>query len=536
VTADRPALGMGAAAPVGEGGGVRVAILRPPLLVPTWSDAGPLTPPIGPAYLAASLRRAGHDARIVDGIGEDPFQVTPLFGGSFLALGLRSEEIVERIPAGTDLLGVSCMFSQDWPEIRRLIRLARRRLPGVVIVAGGEHVSAAPDFTLESTPEVDLCVVGEGDETLVEIAEAMAGGRSLAGLPGTIARAKDGSLLRTPPRARIRDVDALPWPAWDLVPIENYLANGLGYGVDRGRSMPILATRGCPYRCTFCSNPAMWTTRWYARRPERVLEEIEAYRARYDATNFDFYDLTAIVKRRWILRFAQELIRRELDVTWQLPSGTRSEAIDDEVCHLLRASGCRNVSYAPESGSVAVLERIEKKVQLGRLEASVRSAVRAGLNVKLNIIMGFPDETRGELHETLRFLARMALAGVHDTSISLFCPYPGSALYERLRASGHIPELSDEYFLGLAAYKDFANATSYSDELDARSIGRYRVLGLLSFYGIQFLLRPWRTLVLLRNLLRHRQDSRLDKSLQDLGFRLGYRRRAPTAARAVNAP
>jgi hypothetical protein len=92
-----------------------VTLLRPPLLV-VWSDSGPLTPPIRPAYLAASLRRAGHRARIVDGLGENPFQVTPLFGGKVIGIGLRSEEIVERIEPDTELVGVTCMFSQDWPR------------------------------------------------------------------------------------------------------------------------------------------------------------------------------------------------------------------------------------------------------------------------------------------------------------------------------------------------------------------------------------------------------------------------------------
>ena len=145
---------------------------------------------------------------------------------------------------------------------------------------------------------------------------------------------------------------------------------------------------------------------------------------RYGATNFDFYDLTAIVKRKWIIEFTNMILERKMEFTWQLPSGTRSEAIDTEVSELLYKSGCRNMSYAPESGSPAVLKRIKKVVELDRLEASVIGAVRAGLNVKLNIIMGFPNESRQELGQTVRFLARMGAAGVHDMSISLFSPYP----------------------------------------------------------------------------------------------------------------
>jgi len=515
----------------------KVTLLRPPLLVPTWSDSGPLTPPIGPAYLAASLRQAGHEARIVDGLGENPFQISSLFDDKVMAIGLRSEEIVARIEGRPDLIGVSCMFSQDWPEVRRLIQMVRRRFPGVPIVAGGEHITATPEFTLRSTPEVDVCVIGEGEETIVELATALDGGLPFDGIKGLMIRNLAGGARSTGARTRIRTLDDIPWPAWDLVPLANYLDNGLGYGVDRGRSMPMIATRGCPYECTFCSNPEMWTTRWYARDPGAVLDEIQAYQDKYGATNFDFYDLTAIVKRSWILEFTNLILERKMTFTWQLPSGTRSEAIDTEVSRLLYASGCRNMSYAPESGSPEVLKRIKKVVKLDRLEQSVTGAVQEGLNVKLNIIMGFPNESRYELEQTIKFLFRMARAGVHDMSISLFSPYPGSQLYHELRAAGAIPELSDDYFLSLGAYKDFSQCISYTEGLSPRLLNVYRVMGFVTFYGTQYAVRPWRILRMLQNLIQQRQESRLDKSLQDLAHRLRHRRRTgPSPERAVAPP
>lgn len=513
-----------------------VTLLRPPLLVPTWSDSGPLTPPIGPAYIAASLIQAGHEVRIVDGVGENPFQITSLFNDTVMAIGLKSEEIVDRIQPDTQMIGVSCMFSQDWPEIRRLVGMVRRRFPGVPIVMGGEHITAVPDFTLTSTPEVDACVVGEGEETIVDLVNAFEEGRGWDAIPGLVLRDGNGGVRATGPRTRIRSVDDIPWPAWHLVPVNAYLDNGFSFGVDRGRSMPILATRGCPYECTFCSNPEMWTTRWYARDVNNVLDEIQAYMDRFGATNFDFYDLTAIVKRTWILDFTNAIVERKMKFTWQLPSGTRSEAIDDEVSRMLYESGCRNMSYAPESGSPAVLKRIKKVVKLDRLEHSVRGAVRNGLNVKLNIIMGFPGETRSELGETVRFLARMGRSGVQDMSISLFSPYPGSQLYKELRASGRIPELSDDYFLSLGAYKDFSQSVSYTEGLSPKVLNRYRIMGFLTFYGTQYAMRPWRAVKLVSNLIQHKQESRLDKSLQDLAHRMRSRgQQSAAAARGARA-
>ena len=143
-----------------------------------------------------------------------------------------------------------------------------------MIVVGGEHATALPEVVLAQAAEVDLVVVGEGEATLVEVVAARRDRASLAGLPGAVVRHTASVGSSHQPRARIRPIDALPLPAWDLVPLEAYLERHHGFGVHRGRSMPIVATRGCPYECTFCSNPGMWTTRWTPREPAAVLEEI----------------------------------------------------------------------------------------------------------------------------------------------------------------------------------------------------------------------------------------------------------------------
>jgi hypothetical protein len=127
----------------------------------------------------------------------------------------------------------------------------------------------------------------------------------------------------------------------------------------------------------------------------------------------------------------------------------------------------------------------------------------------------------------------MGFAGVHDMSISLFSPYPGSELYHDLRKAGRIPELSDEYFLSLCAYKDFSQSSAHTDGLSPRVLNFYRILGIVTFYGIQYTVRPWRIVRLFTNLLQHRQESRLDKSLQDLARRMRSRREpSPAVKRA----
>ena len=163
---------------------------------------------------------------------------------------------------------------------------------------------------------------------------------------------------------RIKDINNIPLPAWDLFPIDNYLKYEFGSGVNRGRSIPMLSSRGCPFQCTFCSSPEMWTTRYYARDPQLVADEIEYYQKRYDITNVNFNDLTAVLTKKWIIEFCNVILDRKIDFSWQLPSGTRSEAVDFEAAKLLINQAVEIFGYAPESGSPEILTTIKKKLRL----------------------------------------------------------------------------------------------------------------------------------------------------------------------------
>lgn len=503
-----------------------VTLIRPPSAVGKLALTLNVTPPLSVAYLAGSLADAGFDVRIIDAVGEAVGQTREGYRPSVLVNGLTTAQILDRVSPDTSLIGVSCMFSTEWPVVRDLVEALARRFPGVPIVAGGEHPTAAPDHALRTAPALAACVLGEGEETIVDVARAVRDGSPLTGVAGLVVRTAAGP-LRTRQRARIRAVDDIPRPLWDATPLETYLAGGHSFGVDRGRTIPMLASRGCPYQCTFCSSPQMWTTRYYARTPSLVVDEIEGYVRRYGVEAVDFYDLTAIIKKSWILAFCDELLRRRLDITWQLPSGTRSEAIDAEVCDALFRAGCRNISYAPESGSPSVLRAIKKKVKLESLEASMRAAVERGINVKANILIGFPGEGHAELRESLAFVARMAAIGVHDVSVWTFSPYPGSALFDELRASGKIGDLDDDYFAALLSYSDIAGAVSWSDRVTSEQLKAYRLFGMGLFYTASFAMRPWRVLSLVTNAATGRYESRLEMSLSNLVRKVALARGGP---------
>jgi radical SAM superfamily enzyme YgiQ (UPF0313 family) len=487
-------------------------------------------PPLGLAYVAGTLRESGFDYRVVDGTGEALDAVSPYPDrGDFMVQGLTLDEIVARIDPDTDVVGISCMFSTLWPLTNRVAHAVREKFPAALLVLGGEHGTAVPEHVLATSP-FDVVVLGEGEDTFVELLRARAAGRPPGEVKG-IAFREHGRVVTTGLSARRRDVDTIPLPDWDSFPIREYVERHQSNGINLGRSMPLLGTRGCPFQCTFCSNPAMWTQRWIARDPRRLADEMELYVRKYQVSNFDFQDLTAIVKRQWIVDFCRELIGRGLDITWQMPSGTRAEVFDAEVADLLYRSGCRALAFAPESGSPAILKAVKKQVDLGHMLAAMRSAVRRGLKLSCFIVIGFPDDTPATLRDTLRLVRRMAVLGVYDVAVSKFVPYPGSELFRRLQREGKI-QLDDEFFVSPMDFYT-ARAPSYADAVSTRRLYWTMLWMFVNFYVISFTLRPWRVVrALLRAIVTGREETRYAKWFVDVFFtRRRWRRLAGGAVR-----
>jgi len=494
-----------------------VVLIRPHMLIPTFSFTGLTTPPLGLAYLASAVESIGHNVIIIDAVGEGIDNYAP-YQQDYLLHGLSTDDILRRIPNNTDVIGFSCMFSHEFPVYKELINSVKNTFPNSLVVAGGEHVTGLPELSLRECKGLDVIVLGEGEEIFNELLSSY-DVRNLSLLSGIAYKEENGDVKVNQRRARISDINSIKSPAWHLVPLKNYWERGKGYGVDLGKGIPMLASRGCPYQCTFCSNPLMWTTRWVARSPRLVLDEMIDYNNRYGVTNFDFYDLTAIVKKAWIIEFCQLIIESNYKFTYQLPSGTRSEAIDTEVAKLLYKSGCRNMTYAPESGSIKTLTRIKKKIKIKSMLSSIKGCHKAGLSIKANIIVGFPDETIKDLLINYIFILRMALVGMHDVTVQPYSAYPGTELFDELRNKGKIKELDEEYFHELAAYSDLTKSISWSDYLTKREILLFRSLSMVSFYILSFSIRPWRLIKLIYNLSNKTQETRLDRALSDIIYR-----------------
>ncbi|HEB53247.1 MAG TPA: B12-binding domain-containing radical SAM protein, partial [bacterium] len=407
----------------------------------------------------------------------------------------------------------------------------RAAFPQTTIVCGGEHFTAVPELSMEQAP-IDFLVLGEGEETAVALFRALELGLDHTVIPGIAFRKEDGSLQKNDRRDRIKNVDELPWPAWEFFDVEAYSSNRLVSGIYYGKTVPILATRGCPYQCTYCSSPNMWTTRWFARTPTDVLDEIEHYVKTYGASNFPFQDLTAILKKDWVVEFCREVERRNLKITWQLPAGTRSEVIDEEVAQLLVRSGCRSLNFAPESGSERTRKHMKKMLTDEKLFRAVKASVKAGLNVGAFFVLAYPTDEREDLEASVKLAAKLGRLGVDDVSAGFFFPLPNTEITRQLQAEGKITV--DDAFLKLPIYVHntyLSEDRKYNENFTAKELTRWKYKVVRAFYTRSLLLRPQRWFRILWNFLRGRETSKMESFLQETmrKFRL---RKQPSGERA----
>lgn len=484
-------------------------------------------PPLGVAYLAACLRQAHFDVSIVDAYGENTHKVT-ISHPDFDLLGLTNEEILERIPEDISIFGFSSMFSNEWIYLKELISMVKARFPNAVTVLGGEHASSLPEYSLQSCPALDYLIRGEGETPIVQFATCFFEQPSeLHNVPGLAYRTETGVQLN-PKGERIKILDEIPFPAWDLIPVENYLKEGIATITRKGsRVMPMLATRGCPYKCRFCSNPQMYGNRYYVRDIGEVIREIEFLKERYSITGFEFDDLTFIIRKPWVKEFCRRLLEKNIKVEWNVPT-TRSEAIDEEVVELLKKSGCKNLCMTPDSGSPTMIEKMLKKVDLEHIAETVKVVLGSGVILKVNIVIGFPGERHRDVWQSIFYGMRLAFYGAHSVLFYRFTPYPGSEYFTLLQQQGKLPPPGPEFdkFLVRNIYNEMLRMESYSEYISDFWIRVYMfggyALALLTFFAV----RPWEIFKTIKRVINKNTQTQADLLILSLFERL-FRRKTP---------
>lgn len=374
-------------------------------------------PWLGICYLAAYLRQHGFESEIVD----------------IEAESLCLPQVLRRVSDyKPQIIGISTI-SFTFLYALRLAKEIRRHFD-IPIVMGGPHVSIYPKEVV-AHDAIDVGVIGEGEETMLELVKAFAGARckgslqkELAGIAG-IAYRSNGEIIVTPPRMFIEDIDTIPFPAIDKLKIGRY------YGCNIARPyLTMVTARGCPFRCSFCSK-AHWGQKFRLHSAKRVVDEVEYYVNRFGIKGIDFYDDTFTVSRPRVQSMA-ELIR-ERNIKFEFGMMTRVDCVDSQMLAWLKEAGCKVVAYGVEFGDPLIQRQVNKVFPPETVKNAFRMADEAGMGTVGFFLVGHPEETEREINSTIRMIKELDADYV---KANILIPYPGSELYSQLLESGRLTQ------------------------------------------------------------------------------------------------
>ena len=466
----------------------KIVIIRTPFVFPV-NHVSSITsvPDVGTAYINGTLLAHGYDSQIIDAAGEGVGKRYRIKGTHLAIGGINADAILAKIPKDVDYIGLQSMHSNRWIYDGYIVKRIIEAFPHCKIFLGGESVTATYEKILNQIPEIDACVLGEGEETVIELLKAFDENQSIEHVQG-IAFNYRGKIIDTGRRQRRRGVDQIPAPSWKGVPVDNYLKNFCGINSLARKSMPVMATRGCPYSCTFCTVPNMWESKWYARDASAVVAEIMTYVESFGIDHVDFVDLTIVINKKWMNEFCDLLIEADMGITWAIPIGTRTENIDKELLVKMKRSGLSRVLYSAESGSDETLDRIKKCLNIVHFENIVYETSKLDICVKIALIFGFPGQTKKEVYDSFLLVNKLAWLGASDIVCLSFVPYPRTELYDQLDVDYDYTSVNNNIRLN----NDIPNMKSWSDAFSDKELRFYIWFFTLYFYGLQFIFRPKR--------------------------------------------
>lgn len=385
---------------------MRILLISPPLRNMTLYQmrARGCMPPLNLLYLAAALRKAGHEAGLLDLYARPrPLRKTLKFIGEFA-------------PAAVGFAA----YTANIDEVCALAAAIKERFPSVTTLVGGIHASYLPETTL-SNPALDIAIIGEGEETVVELAAALAAGRGPENVPG-LAFKKDGRLVRTPERPQIKDINAIPWPAWDLVDFKDYYLASTRAVTDRPASS-VLTMRGCAYSCAFCSHSFCYP-QVKVRDPEDAVDEIQFLAEKRGVGEFQLEDSTFTCLPGHVKKICALIKERRLDIVWSC--NVRADNMTEELFSEMSSAGCRRVLLGVEAGTQEMLDAMKKGITLEQVRRTVAWAKKYGVRVNAAFMIGAPGETRASAWAAYRFALEL------DTDYVMF--------------SSLVPSVGSDYF------------------------------------------------------------------------------------------
>ena len=388
---------------------MRVMLVNPPVTAEAvygrYAAAAPCLPPLGLCYLAAVLEENGYEVRIVDGVAQR------------ISLSELKDEITGYSPHVVGVTSTTCSY----PRAKEVLRLVKECDSQIMTVLGGAHLSARPVETMRECENLDIGVYGEGEYSLLEIVQKVDRHEHglLTDIPGTVVRQGDAIILNRP-REPIGDLDELPLPARHLLGDMQAYSHTPLRGSRHAAAM--IATRGCPFGCSYCDQ-SVFGRRRRSHGPGRVVQEMLLLRDTYGADYVSFEDDSFIISKAQGMDLSREMIAKQVNLPWGC--SVRVNLLDAEILSLMREAGCRLIYIGIESGSERILKLINKGITLEQVRDGVNLIKRFGIRVYGSFMIGLPSETVEEMEMTVNFALSLPLDGV---SFFLYTPYPNTEL------------------------------------------------------------------------------------------------------------
>ena len=393
---------------------MKILLVNPPWKLSgnsVYSKTGAVYPPLGLAYIAAYLNKSiDIDADILDARG----------------LGLSFKEFREElINVKYSLIGI-ISYTPTNEDAYTAARIAKQIDPKTIVVIGGPHATILPDIVL-AKPCVDLVVKGEGEETFKEIVNAIVNKTSFHDIKG-ISFKENGLIYHNPQRPLISDIDKIPYPARDKLPMHIYRPASGAY--KRLPVTSIITSRGCPFNCSFCSK-AIFGNSVRSASPENVIEEIQLLINNYKIKELYFCDDSFTLDRKRTIQICELMIRYNLDITWSC--STRVNLVDPELLKFMRRAGCISIGYGVESGDKRIIATVKKGVSFSCIEDAIKWTKDAGIETRTSYIFGFPGENLNTMKKTLDFAKKLNSDFV---IFNLAIPLPGTDIYRIAKEKG----------------------------------------------------------------------------------------------------